>query len=87
MASKKEIGKVGKNWTAEAIKQLLGREIVQVRYLSEKEQQGVGWYDRCVVIQLDDGSLIYPSRDDEGNDDGALVGQTSDGDSITLPVI
>jgi len=38
------------------------------------------------VIELDDGSQIFPSQDDEGNDGGALFGQGSDGDEWTFPV-
>ena len=39
------------------------------------------------LVVLDDGSLLFPSMDDEGNDGGALFGQTKDGKEITLPVI
>jgi hypothetical protein len=30
------------------------------------------WYNRPVCILLDDGKWLYPMRDDEGNDGGAL---------------
>ena len=76
-----------KRWTKEAEKHLKGKRIVKVRYLSEEEKEQLHWYHRCEVIQFDDGSLLFPSRDDEGNDAGALFGQTSDGEDYTLPVL
>jgi hypothetical protein len=38
------------------------------------------------VIVLDDGTLIYPSRDHEGNGPGALFGKASDGRTVTFLV-
>jgi hypothetical protein len=35
----------------------------------------MGWARRPLVIELDDGTLMFASRDDEGNDGGALFGQ------------
>jgi len=46
----------------------------------------MGWYSRPIVIHLDDGSMIFPSQDDEGNDGGALFGQGPDGKDLTFPV-
>lgn len=72
-------------WTSLAAQQLLGKKIVKVRYLSQKEASDMGWGSRPVVIQLDDGNIIYPSRDDEGNDGGALF--TNDKKNSVLPVL
>lgn len=82
--SKKQIEET---WTKEATTRLKGKTITLVRYLSEEEQEGLGWYSRPVVIQFDDGTLLFPSRDDEGNDGGALFGQSPNGEDFTLPVI
>ena len=76
-----------KYWTGLAKKNLVGRKIVSVRYLSDEELETLDWYDKAIVIQLDDGSIIFPSRDDEGNGAGALFGQNEAGESIDLPVI
>ncbi len=76
---------VEQKWTAAASKLLLGRKIVKVRYLTLEEQGLMDWYERCVVIQLDNGVLLFPSRDDEGNDAGALF--TTDDDLPTIPVL
>ena len=72
-------------WTGTAQKLLVGRKIVNVRYLNEQEVEHMGWYSSTVVIELDNGLLIWPSRDDEGNDAGALF--TTDPEVMTLPVI
>lgn len=76
-----------KQWEKTAASHLLGRKIVKVRYLMASEARDLGWHERAVVIELDDGSLFWPSRDDEGNGAGALFGQSAKGESVTLPVI
>lgn len=72
-------------WTGVAKEQLLGKKVVMVRYMSKEEAKGLGWYHRPVVIQLDDGNVIYPSHDDEGNDAGAMF--TNNDDQPVLPVL
>jgi hypothetical protein len=61
-----------KNEWSDAFKPLLGRKIVKVRYMSDEEMQDADWHQSCVVLQLDDGTLLWPSSDDEGNGAGAL---------------
>jgi hypothetical protein len=72
-------------WTEVASKQLLGKKIIGVRYLKPKETTQLGWDARTVVIQLDDGNLIYPSQDDEGNGPGAWF--TNSKEQPVLPVL
>ena len=74
-----------KRWENVASKLFLNRKIVGVRYMTAAEADDHGWYTRCVVIKLDNGVLIYPSADDEGNAAGALF--TTDPDEQTLPVL
>jgi len=74
-----------KFWIDVAKKQLLNRKIVEVRYLTTEEMENLGWYYKSVVMVLDDGNMIYPSSDDEGNNAGALF--TCDPDQPTLPVL
>lgn len=76
---------ITKHWTDIAKKQLLNRKIVDVRYLTDEEVENLGWYEKCVVMVLDDGNMIFPSQDDEGNGAGALF--TCDSANPTLPVI
>jgi hypothetical protein len=74
-------------WAKKAHDQLIGRKIVAVRYMGDDEAKEFGWYQRPVVIQLDDGNLIYPSADDEGNNGGALF-TSNEADPVlpTLPI-
>ena len=74
-------------WVMYGQKHLVGKEVKRVRYLSESEAEDMGWYKRPLIIEFTDGTLIFPSMDDEGNDGGALFGQTKDGTNLTFPVI
>ena len=61
-------------WEATANKILLGKKIVAIKWMGEEEaDEGFGWYKRPVKLMLDDGTIIIPQRDDEGNDGGALL--------------
>ena len=73
------------HWTRVAASVLLNRTIVAVRYLDKEEADRLGWHGRSVIVELDNGDLVYPSRDDEGNDAGALF--TTNSNAACLPVI
>ena len=75
------------HWTEFATTKLKGRKIETVRYLSSEEASVMYWSSRPLVIQLDDGTLIFPSSDDEGNDGGALLGQDTNNEQLTFPVL
>lgn len=74
-------------WTKYGKKNLVGKKVVEVRYLTQAEADIMGWYSRPIVIIFDDGSAIYPSKDDEGNNGGALFGIDKKGKQLTFPVI
>ena len=59
-------------WNKSASTILTGRKIKSVRYLNDAEVEDMGWYESCLAIFLDDGTIIFPSSDDEGNSAGAL---------------
>jgi len=73
-----------KIWTKKC-RVLIGKKIVNVRYLTKKEMEYLGWYSKSLVIFFDDGTYIYPSQDDEGNDGGSLF--TNIKGLLTIPVI
>ena len=73
-----------KHWEKVASDQLLGKKIVTVRYFTTEEAEDMGWTGRPVAFQLEDGLWVYPSRDDEGNDGGALF--TSHDKEPVLPL-
>lgn len=79
------MNEIEEKWTKDAVKHLKGRKIVSVRYMTTEEMDSLGWSSRCVILQLDNGMLIYPSMDDEGNGAGALF--TSDENCSVIPII
>jgi len=60
------------DWVEVMNKHLKGKKIVNVRLLTNEEAEHLGWYNRSVVLELEGGIAIWPSRDDEGNDCGSL---------------
>ena len=57
---------------------LIGRKIVDIITLSKEDIEAEGWQNSpypCLAILLDDGNIIYPSQDSEGNGPGALFGK------------
>ena len=52
-------------WEKDASKLLLNRTIVKVRYMSSDEVEFFGWQSKAIVLHLDDGTMLFPSRDDE----------------------
>jgi hypothetical protein len=59
---------------------LIGKKVTNVRSMTEKEMISEGWDGRGgTVIEFNDGTLIYASRDEEGNGPGCLFG-ISNGD-------
>jgi hypothetical protein len=46
--------------------------------MGDRDVEALGWDRSAVMLVLDDGTLLYPSSDDEGNDAGALFIQPSD---------
>lgn len=79
------VSKTEKYWTGIASAQLKGRTVKAVRYMSEEEAKEMYIDSRPLAIFFDDGSFVFPMRDDEGNDGGAWF--TSDKDNHVLPVI
>jgi len=63
---------------------ILGKKIVNVRQMTEKEVNAEYWDRGTTLIELEDGTLIYPSQDDEGNGCGALFGKSKSGELIRL---
>ena len=77
--------KIETRWNKKASSILLGKTITLVRYMNDSEQEDLGWYNKAVVIQLDNGIALFPTQDDEGNGPGAL--DTTYGILPIIPVI
>jgi len=63
---------------------LQGRTIETVRPMTSDEQDVEGWSRPATVIVLDDGTKIYPSRDQEGNGPGVIFGISAAGEGFGL---
>ena len=74
-----------KKWETDITKALKGKVVAGVRYMTDREQQGMGWFRKAAVIVFTDGTYMYPSCDDEGNDAGAL--QTNIKGLDIIPVV
>ena len=60
-------------WQKKIEKQLCGRTIVSVRYMTPEEAESSGWYYQPLVIIFDDGSAICAMSDDEANNAGSIT--------------
>ena len=86
-----------KKWTNLITNLLVGREIIDVGYMTDEEIGESGWSCKAICLCLRDvrpvnnkgerrpDVWIYPSMDDEGNNAGALF--TTDEDLPVIPVI
>ena len=77
-----------KYWNEKARHLLSGAKIIDVEYMSEKEVKESGWLNASVCMLVEQKGKrcwIYPMRDDEGNDGGALA--FADGSNEILPVL
>jgi hypothetical protein len=62
---------VAQQWQEDAAKYLVGRKIVSVGYMTKKECLDNMWDRAGLILELDDGTFMYPLSDDEGNSPGA----------------
>lgn len=69
-------------WNERARYMLVGSTITAASYMSQAEADAAGFSHRPLVLELDNGRLLFPMADDEGNDGGALVA-----DDFTFPVL
>ena len=70
-------------------KDVIGHKIVAARRMTEAEGENEGWlpfdmHGAPQVLILDNGILLYPSRDSEGNGAGALFGLDADSIPISM---
>lgn len=66
---------------------IIGSKIEAIRDMTVKEMEREGWEDsprKPPVIVLSNGTILYPSRDPEGNGPGALFGFTNRNQTIAL---
>mgnify|MGYP003147483717 FL=1 len=59
-------------WEEKAKKLFEGRKIISVRYMTKKEAEENDMSARPLCFKLDDGTIVIPLSDDEGNNGGAF---------------
>lgn len=65
---------------------VIGSKIVNMRAMTKKEMKAEDWDGPpCIALELDNGSILYPSRDEEGNGPGAMFGTGKDGSFGLIP--
>jgi hypothetical protein len=63
----------------------VGQRITKIRVMTPQEMKQQGWdYGNAIVLELEDGSRLYPSQDEEGNGPGALFGVDEAGDDVVI---
>jgi len=65
---------------------LVAKRITSVRYMTQEEADALMWSKRPLIITLNDGSMIVPQMDDEGNDGGALWVQNGGQDKLVYTI-
>ena len=60
-------------WHKKIEKQLCGKKIVAVRYMTPQEAASSGRYYQPIMLIVDDGTALCPAADDELNNAGSLV--------------
>lgn len=73
------------HWGDLAKKFLVGKTIREVRYMNDEELEALGFETSNLAIWFNDGSFLYASMDDEGNDSGVIC--TSDPNTPCYPSI
>jgi hypothetical protein len=58
---------------------IVGRTIKSLRFMTKAEMDAEGWERPATVIELNDGTIIYSSKDEEGNGAGCLFCKDSYG--------
>lgn len=66
---------------------LIGKQVVEVRPMSAEEADADGWsidgrHGAPMVLVFSDGSIVYPSADEEGNGPGCLFGMNPKGKKV-----
>ena len=69
---------------ADTLLALEGRTIKTARYMTQQEMGNMAWGQAPIVLGLDDGTLLIPSRDPEGNEAGSLFTQDPEGNAGCL---
>ena len=65
---------------------LVGKTIRAMRRMTEQEQQYEDWSKPCIVLELENKTVVYPSCDEERNEPGVWFSVTADGATLAYSV-
>ena len=74
-------------WSTRAKARLEGKPIREVRSMTSSAAEDVGWYQRGLILVLNDDTKVHVQQDDEGNGPGALYLQLPTGADAILPTL
>ena len=74
-------------WEESISKQLVGRKIVEVRWMTKEEADESYWDYQPVLLILDDGTALCPMDSDEGNEAGSIACMGEKVEVETIPVM
>lgn len=66
---------------------LIGKKLVAIRPMTPIEKADEGWDfggEETAVLEFEDGTVLFASRDYEGNGPGAIFGKNAKGEGFTL---
>ena len=67
---------------------IAGQRIADVREMTSEELEREGWrahdWQSTVFLELESGTILYPSTDPEGNAPGAIFGIDADDTAFAL---
>ena len=72
LTRKKQEADLIKKWEKDINDKLRGKTIMGCRYMTEKEMEDHMWNKKALAIMFTDGTTIYASADDEGNEAGSI---------------
>ena len=58
---------------------LVGKMVSRVRPMTAEEQLELYWSERGIVIEFEDGTVLYAAQDEEQNGPGTICGYYPDG--------
>jgi len=64
--------KMREDWVKRIEEHFVGRTIKKVFIMPLEEADEMGWHQRPVIFELDNGHSFFASQDDEGNDGGSI---------------
>lgn len=66
---------------------LIGKKLVAIRPMTPIEKADEGWDfggEETAALGFEDGTVLFASRDYEGNGPGAIFGKNAKGEGFTL---